>query len=116
MIENTTPQTTNRIGMAAATAGVVTACATGAACIGPFVGIVFGIGGLGWLAQYAYLRVPAALATLLVLAVGFILVRRAGRGQACDRALRPARRMLWLAAALALAINTFEFVILPTLG
>jgi len=104
-----------RAGGAAALAGIAAAIATGAACIGPMVGIVFGIGGLGWLAQYAHLRLPASLLTLALLALGFYLLYRR-RDCACSAARRRARALLWIAAAVALAINVFEYLILPTLG
>jgi TusA-related sulfurtransferase len=41
------------------------------ACVGPLVAILLGVGGFGWLSQYAYLRVPASVATGLMLAFGF---------------------------------------------
>jgi hypothetical protein len=99
----------------AAAAGIVAAIVTGAACIGPMIGIAFGIGGLGWLAQYAHLQVPASLLTVLLLAVGFHLLYRR-RDCACTAARRNARALLWLATVSAVAINAYEYLILPRLG
>jgi mercuric ion transport protein len=100
----------------AALGGLVTAIGTGVACVGPLVAILLGVGGFGWLVQYAHLRVPATLATALLLALGFHLTSRRPP-DACRRAKQHrARVLLWSATALAVAINVFEYVIFPRLG
>ncbi|MCB1906329.1 MAG: hypothetical protein KDH15_03075 [Rhodocyclaceae bacterium] len=104
----------NRAGAVAALAGMAAAAVTGAACIGPMIGIALGVGGLGWLARYAPLQLPASVTTAALLALGFhLLYRRRDRGGA---ARRRARALLWIAVAFAAAINAFEYLILPTLG
>ena len=40
-------------------------------CALPLAAITLGVGGLGWLTRYVYLRVPAALATAALLLLGF---------------------------------------------
>jgi hypothetical protein len=107
--------TRERLGGAAAIAGIAAAVTTGAACIGPLLGIAFGLGGLGWLARYAHLQVPASLLTIVLLAAGFYLLYLR-RDCACSAAGRGARALLWVATAVAVAINLFEYLILPTLG
>ncbi len=108
-----TPQ--ERLGGAAAVAGMAAAVVTGAACIGPMLGIVLGIGGLGWLARYAHLQLPATVLTAVLLAAGFYLLYRR-RDCDCTPARRGARALLWTATGLAVAINAFEYLILPNLG
>lgn len=110
-----TQRVTTRTGGAVAAAGRLAAIVAGAACIGPMIGIVFGIGGLGWLARYAHVRVPASVVTLLLLAIGYFLLywRRDG---SCAAGRRRARTLLWIAAVAAAAINSFEYPVLPTLG
>lgn len=108
---------TPRAGVAAAALGLLTTMATGAACVGPFLAILLGIGGFGWLTQYVYLRVPASLFTAALLAFGFL--RLYGRGRrSCSRSTKTllARVLLWSATLLALAINLFEYVVMPRLG
>ncbi|MCB1915974.1 MAG: hypothetical protein KDG52_09685 [Rhodocyclaceae bacterium] len=104
----------SRAGAAAALAGMATAVVTGAACIGPMIGIAFGIGGLGWLARYAHLQLPATLLTIALLALGFRLLYR--RRDCGGTGRRRARTLLWVAVVFAVAINAFEYVVLPALG
>ena len=104
----------NRAGAVAALAGMAAAAVTGAACIGPMIGIAFGIGGLGWLARYAHLQLPATLLTIALLALGFRLLYR--RRDCGGTGRRRARTLLWVAVVFAVAINAFEYVVLPALG
>ena len=34
------------------------------ACIGPLLGIVLGVSGLGWLSSFSYLTLPASMASV----------------------------------------------------
>jgi hypothetical protein len=79
------------------------------------LGIAFGIGGLGWLVRYAHLQLPASVLTVVLLAAGFYLLY-VRRDCGCTTARRSARTLLWVATAVAVAINVFEYLILPTLG
>jgi hypothetical protein len=114
------PETARRddtLALLASAGGLLTTLATGAACVGPLLAILLGVGGFGWLTRYAHLRVPASVATAVLLAAGFYqLYRRTP--VACRRtpAQRRARALLWSATAVALAINLFEYVIFPRLG
>ncbi|MCB1927515.1 MAG: hypothetical protein KDH17_05705 [Rhodocyclaceae bacterium] len=104
----------SRVGVAAALAGMAAAMVTGAACIGPMIGIALGLGGLGWLTRYAHLQLPASVLTVTLLALAF---QQLYRRRACSgTATRRARRVLWVAVAFAAAINVVEYLILPTLG
>jgi hypothetical protein len=90
---------------------------TGLACVGPFVAILLGVGGLGHLTRYAQFRVPASVLTFALLAMAFYRVY--GRtGATCTK--NPpaffARLLLWTSAVLAVAINALEYAILERLG
>ena len=115
-MNKTTQQTPHeRLGGGAAMAGMAAAVVTGAAGIGPMLGIALGIGGLGWLVRYAHLQLPASVLTVVLLAAGFYLLYVCRDG-GCTAARRGARALLWVATAVAVAINAFEYLILPTLG
>lgn len=108
-----------KAGVATGIVGLLTTVATGAACVGPFIAILLGVGGFGWLTQYAHLRVPATLLTAAVLAFGFFRVygkRSRGCSSQRSRTVRVARVLLWIATVLAVGINVFEYVVLPRLG
>lgn len=117
--DNTSPVQDTKVGVATGLLGLLTTAATGIACVGPFVAILLGVGGFGWLTQYAHLRVPATLLTVAVLAFGF--VRMYGK-RSRDCASRPStsarigRVLLWTATVLAVGVNLFEYVVLPRLG
>ena len=89
------------------------------ACVGPLVGIAFGIGGLGFLTRYHWLRLPATVATVVLLALGFWLAYGPGSkgcGQArFSRRQSVVRGLLWLATALAVSVQVFEHLLLPRL-
>lgn len=109
----------DRVGVATGVLGLLTTVATGAACVGPFIAILLGVGGFGWLTRYAHLRVPATLLTVAVLAYGFF--RLYGKRARTCSSPRPAtarigRVLLWTATVLAVGINVFEYVVLPRLG
>jgi hypothetical protein len=112
--------TSDKAAIAAAAGGLVATIATAAACVGPLVAILFGIGGLGWLTQYAYLRVPASLTTAALLAFGFYWVYRKPKDEDCARKRSSKKGMLtgllWTATVIAVAVNLFEYVIFPHLG
>lgn len=115
----TTEKGSDKLAFAAAAGGLLATVATGLACVGPLVAILLGIGGLGWLTQYAYLRVPASIVTGVLLAAGFYWAYRRPRGTDCKKRTRSraiGRAILWAATALALAVNVFEYVIFPRLG
>lgn len=103
-----------KLGLLAAAAGLLTTLTTAAACVGPFVAILLGVGGFGWLTRYAHLRVPATVLTALVLGIGFW---RLYGPRTCRRSSgrRAARGLLWLASALAVAVNVFEYAVMPRL-
>jgi len=90
---------------------------TGLACVGPFAAILLGIGGLGHLTRYAQFRIPASVLTFALLALAFYRVY--GRtGASCRKDWRSsaARLLVWVSAALAVAINALEYAILERLG
>ena len=98
--------------------GVAATLATGVACIAPMAGILLGVGGLGFLTRYAWLRVPASIATALFLITGFVLFYRHS-ASACKR-ISPRKRkliggLLWSGTVFALVTNLFEYVIFPQL-
>lgn len=108
-----------KVGVATGALGLLTAAATGIACVGPFVAILLGVGGFGWLTRYAHLRVPATLLTVAVLAFGFYRVYGKANRACASRpsaTARLGRVLLWTATVLAVGINVFEYVVLPRLG
>jgi len=56
-------------GMASLLASLV----AGMACIGPLLGIMLGVSGLGWLSSYSYLTLPASMASLTLLAASALV-------------------------------------------
>jgi predicted lipid-binding transport protein (Tim44 family) len=110
-------QTTRHATIALAGASVLASAGVGLACVGPLLGIVLGIGGLGFLSRYHWLQLPATIATAVLLATGFFLTYRR-RGARCDHKARSARIerwLLWSATLLAIALQIFEHVIFPRL-
>jgi len=106
----------DRAALAAATGGLLATSITAVACVGPLVAILLGIGGFGWLTQYAHLRVPASLATLAVLALGFWWVYPRPSSCAQNRCRsKLSRVVLWSATVLAVAVNVFEYIVFPRL-
>ena len=106
-------QSPSRAGTAVAAASLLTTLVTGLACTGPLLAIVLGVSGLGFLTRYAHLQAPATVATAALLGLGFVLLYRR---RACPTEPRRwPRVLLWTATALAVAMNVFEYVILPRL-
>jgi hypothetical protein len=99
-----------RIASAAAAGSIVASLVTGASCILPLLAILLGASGFGFLTRYAWLRGPATVATLVLLAVGFLFARRAPNKS------RGTQLLIWLAVAFAIGINLFEYLILQTLA
>jgi len=116
MTENDVNERTARLGALAAGGGLLISFATGLVCVAPLVAIALGVGGLGWLTQYVHLRVPAVLATAGLLLLGHYLVYRHGAVCRNDSRRRSTKVWLWVATAVAAAVNAFEFLILPALG
>ena len=102
--------------------GVVGAVASGACCVIPFALFTVGVSG-AWLARLTALAPyqPVFITvTLLCLAAGVVLVRRASRdscadGVACARpgSLRLVQIALWVATILVAAALLFPFAVRP---
>lgn len=117
MQANSTRTRNERIGIVASTLGLLATFAAGIACIGPLAAILLGLGGFGWLTRYAFLRVPAALLSLLLVGVGLYCAFRL-RGVECakpTRLTRWVRRLAWLAVVFAAVVHATEFVIVEHL-
>ena len=102
--------------------GVVGAAASGACCVLPFALFTVGASGawLGRLTALAPYQPVFITATLLCLAAGVVLVRRASRascadGVACARpgSLRLVRIALWAASLLVAAALLFPYAVRP---
>ncbi len=108
----------SRVALLASVGSVAATLVTGAVCAVPMLAILAGIGGLGFLTQYAHLRLPASAATLLMLSVGFYYCyfRPECSKPHAQQQRRFSRRLLWLATALAVSVNAFEYVVLPALA
>jgi hypothetical protein len=108
----------NRMALAAAGGGLLATVATGLACLGPLAGILLGVGGLGFLTRFTWLRVPATLLTAALLAVGFFTLYRPLPAACAARpsgTRRLGRVLLWSATLLAISVNVFEYLIFPRL-
>ena len=105
----------DRAGIGAAVGSLLLSSFMALSCVGPFVAISIGLSGFGHFTQYAALRAPASLLTLGVLALGFYWLY-GRRSAGCSNAARRASRLLyWLSAAIAVAINLLEYIVLPRL-
>ena len=102
--------------------GVVGAAASGACCVLPFALFTVGVSGawLGRLTALAPYQPVFITVTLLCLAAGVVLVRRAARascadGVACARpgSLRLVRIALWVATILVAAALLFPYAVRP---
>jgi mercuric ion transport protein len=102
--------------------GVVGAAASGACCVIPFALFTVGVSGawLGRLTALAPYQPFFITATLLCLAAGFVLVRRASRAPCpadavCARpgSLRVVRIALWAATVLVAAALLFPYAVRP---
>lgn len=103
----------------AAVGGMAATLVTAIACVGPLAAILLGVGGLGFLTQYTYLRVPATLLTFTVLGVGFAIAYQGKYAECARKGVRTvviARRLLWVGLVFAAAVNLFEYVIFPRLA
>ncbi|MDX1458812.1 MAG: hypothetical protein R3276_14570 [Marinobacter sp.] len=101
--------------MMAGFCGLGSTLVTGLACLVPMVGIVLGVSGLGWLSQYTYLRLPATVLTVVCLFAGFTVLYRQRDRCPGSSSLRLAKTVFWTAVALAVVVNTTEYIVLPLL-
>lgn len=103
-----------RRALAAGGAGVAAAFGSALCCAGPLLAVAGGLSGAGFASTFEPLRPYLLGASGLLLAGGFVLVRREER-KACEpgtpcadpRVLRRTRRMLWAATALAIVFATY---------
>ena len=98
-----------------AVASLAASVIAGAACIGPLIGIMLGVGSLGWLSSYAYLTLPASIVSILLLAAAFYIYQKRKSSCADRRKHRIYRGFLIVIAITVIGINSFEFIILPNL-
>lgn len=88
----------------------------GAACIGPLLGIALGVTGLGWLAQYSYLTLPASILSVVLFIAAIYTYKR--RKTSCINRRKHVmnRYFLVFTAVVVTGINVFEYVVLPSLA
>jgi len=103
-------------GVFAAMASVIAAAVAGIACIGPLVGILLGIGGMGWLSQYNYLSLPASIVSLALLVLAVFIYFKRTASCASRRKHRINQLLLSVSAMAVIGINGFEFIVLPNLS
>ena len=103
-------------GVFAAISSLVTAFIASIACIGPMLGIVLGVSGLGWLSSFSYLGIPASLISIGLLAAAVYLYTKRKSSCANRRKHQWNRYLLSACAFAVVAINAFEYIILPNLG
>jgi hypothetical protein len=87
----------------------------GIACVGPMLGIVLGVSGLGWLTRYHYLTLPATIASLVLLAVALYMYKR--RRTSCINRRKHQLNVILLGAitAIVVGISVFEYLIFPNM-
>jgi len=103
-----------RAGRIASLASVLTTLVTGAACLGPMLGIVLGVSVLGGLSRYAPLQLPATLMTLALLLLGYWGAFHRAGGDRC--AHRRNQHVFYAATAFALVVNGVEYLLFPRLA
>jgi mercuric ion transport protein len=108
----------HRITRASFAASVVAALGASICCIGPILAATFGLTSLATLVRYEPLRPALTGITFLILGAGFFAAYRkrpvsdCTPGSVCesagvDRMQRVNRLLVWIAAAIALAVLTF---------
>jgi len=103
-------------GVMAALASLLAATIAGLACIGPLLGIMLGIGGMGWLSHYTYLTIPASIISLLLMVFAVFIYRKRTVSCASRRKHRFNQLLLGVSVLAVVGINSFEFIILPNLS
>ncbi|GIW46913.1 MAG: hypothetical protein KatS3mg078_0790 [Deltaproteobacteria bacterium] len=105
----------DRLGFFAAIGAMVSGLLASICCIGPLVFVVLGLGGAALFSKLEQYRLPFALASFSLLALGFFFAYRNGGecSQGSDCAVNPRRRrftriVLWVAAILVAV-----FIFLP---
>lgn len=102
-------------GVYAALVSLLSSLVAGVACIGPMLGILLGVSGLGWLSRYSYLTVPAAIVSIGLLMVAGTLYMKRSTSCANRRRHILDRFFLIVITLIVIVINIFEFLILPNL-
>lgn len=102
-------------GIAVGIASLFASFVAGIACIGPLVGISLGLSGLGWMASYSYLTIPASVVSLALLALALYLFFNSKTCCTNKRRHMMKRSLLMGSALVVIGINTFEFLIFPNL-
>lgn len=102
-----------RAGIWASIASLCASLVAGIACVGPMLGIVLGVSGLGWLTRYHYLTLPASIASLVLLGAAFYMYKRRRTSCVDRRKHRLNVIMLGVIAAVVIGINVFEYLIFP---
>lgn len=112
---NTLTLRSEKTGILISTASLFTALTAGLACIGPMLGIAFGVAGLGWLSQFSYLTVPASVASLALLVCALYLFKT--RNSSCASRWRHRLSIVFITGVtlVVTSINIFEYLILPNL-
>lgn len=104
-----------KAGVVLASTSVLASVVAASACVGPMLGIALGVTGLGWLAGFAFLSIPAGIVSLVLLAAAIFLFARRKTSCASRRAHRLSKYFLIAAAVLVVGLNAFEFLVLPNL-
>lgn len=95
--------------------GIITAVLSVSCCLGPFLFILFGITGLGFLTQFAWLRPYLLLVTFVL--VGIAYHYSYGKGNKCEiegscntRTQTINRVLFWLLVAFAVFGLSFPYI------
>lgn len=104
-----------KAGMLTSLASLFTSLIAGLACIGPMLGIVLGVSGLGWLSSYSYLTLPASVASIVLLVVALYMFNKRKASCASRRKHMFNFIFMGITTAVVIGINVFEYLIFPNL-
>ena len=113
---NTYDLNKEKAGIITTTASLFASIVAGLACIGPMLGIAFGITGLGWLTQYSYLTLPASIVSISLLLAATYLLTKVRINCVSKRRSRFNSVFLVVTAFVVVGINVFEYLVIPNLN
>lgn len=116
MMVNLALKNGEKTGVGTAAMSLLLSTIAASTCMLPFVGILLGISGLGWLTRYSALTTPLSVAALTLSALATWLFRQR-RSSCINRNKRIFNQnLLMLTILMAIAVNIVEHLVLPNLA